>query len=121
MKRSRGNASAQQRYQRLVAQLARLELIAQGTITERVIVRPDPQTRSRKKEYGPYYQWTWKREGKTVTINLTAAQAKEFQKAIDQQRRLEKILQQMRKLSLDILVQSTVGVVRRLRKSHRGA
>jgi hypothetical protein len=87
--------------------------VLQGTITERTIVRPDPDSPDREKRYGPYYQWTWKRHGKTVTVNLTATQAKVYQKAITAHRTLEKTLDEMRALSLAMLEQTTQGVKKR--------
>jgi hypothetical protein len=79
-------------YGRLAARLSKLNFIAQGTITERTIMRPDPEHPTAQRAYGPYYQWTWKKEGKTVTVNLTAPQAKAFQKAIDEHRKLDALL-----------------------------
>jgi hypothetical protein len=75
-------------YGRLAARLSKLNFIAQGAITERTIMRPDPGHPTTRRAYGPYYQWTWKKEGKTVTVNLTAPQAKAFRKAIDEHRKL---------------------------------
>ena len=56
-------------------------------------------------------------KGKTVTVNLTKGQAVEFQKAIENQRRLETILAKMLALSRTILQNTTVAVRRRLRAS----
>lgn len=104
-------------YEKWKSQLAALGLIAQGTIRPRQITQPDPNDRRRKKVYGPYFQWTMKKQGRTVTVNLTRHQAPAFQKAIANQRRLEKILLQMRALSLQILNLSTVGVTKRAKQS----
>jgi len=101
------------RYEKLAAKLTNIGLILQGTITERTIVRKDPSEPSKEKTYGPYYQWTWKKEGKTVTVNLTAAQAKVYQKAIDNHRIMENILKQMRNISLQICKETTIGVKKR--------
>ncbi len=103
----------QRRYEKLASKLANIGLILQGTITERSIVRQDPKESSKEKTYGPYYQWTWKKEGKTVTVNLTAAQAKVYQKAIDNHRKMENILKQMRDISLNICENTTTGVKKR--------
>ena len=77
------------------------------------MVRADPQAPGREKTYGPYYQWTFKRTGKTVTVNLTASQAKTYQRAIDNHRKMEKTLEEMRTLSLEILEAKTQGVRKR--------
>lgn len=104
------------RYAQLTAQLARIGLILQGTITERTMVRDDPERPGRDKTYGPYYQWTWKQNGKTVTVNLSAPQAKVFQRAIDHYRRLDGLVQEMRQLARAILQQTTRGVTKRKSK-----
>jgi hypothetical protein len=101
------------RYERLVARLAQLGPIVQGTITERTITKKDPRNPDTPKTIGPYYQWTFKRNAKTVTINLSAAQVKPFQRAIDNNRKLEIALTQMRELSCQILEATTHGVQRR--------
>ena len=111
----------QNQYRRLKEEVVRIGLIALGTITPRLITRPDPEDKRRKKTYGPYYQWTYKLQGKTVTVNLTKEQAVEFRKAIDNQRRLEAILSEMLALSRTILQNTTVGVRRRLRAPDRGS
>jgi hypothetical protein len=100
-------------YQRLAARLGKVGFIAQGTITERIIMRPDPQHRATQRAYGPYYQWTWKKEGKTVTVNLTATQAKAFQRAIDGHRKLDSLLDEMRALSRHYLEITTQSVKKR--------
>ena len=101
------------RYERLAARVARLGPIVQGTITERTITKKDPQHPDTPKIIGPYYQWTFKRNAKTVTVNLSASQRKPFQRAIDNNRKLEALLTQMRELSILILDATTQGVQRR--------
>jgi hypothetical protein len=113
--------SLQEKYRRLKQELAQVGLIALGTITPRTITRPDPQNRRREKTYGPYYQWTYKVRGKTVTVNLTQKQIVEFQKAIDNQRRLEGVLSKMLQVSRAILQDTTVGVRTRLRASGKSS
>jgi len=106
-------ATMERRYARLTARLSTLGFVLQGTITERSMVRADPRAPGREKTYGPYYQWTFKRTGKTVTVNLTASQAKTYQRAIDNHRRMETILDEMCALSLEILEAKTQGVRKR--------
>jgi hypothetical protein len=106
-----------ERYEKLKKEVGHLGLVAQGTITLRQINKPDPVDRRRKKTYGPYFQWTMKIKGRTVTVNLARTQAREFKKAIANQRKLENMLHQMRAVSLQILNRSTVGVPKRLKRS----
>lgn len=116
MKEDAEIAKLEKRYARLTARLAKLGPVLQGTITERTIERDDPQRPEKKKSYGPYCQWTFKRTAKTVTVNLSRSQAKVYQRAIDNHRKLEKITQEMRELSLRILEAKTKGVKRRKRR-----
>ena len=113
MKKEQSTAMMERRYARLTARLSTLGFVLQGTITERSMVRVDPQAPGKEKTYGPYYQWTFKRTGKTVTVNLTASQAKTYQRAIDNHRKMEKMLDEMRTLSLEILEAKTPGVKKR--------
>jgi hypothetical protein len=106
-------AVLRRRYARLAARLAKVGLLLQGTITERTIVRPDAAAPGKGTAYGPYYQWTRKHHGKTVTVNLTASQAKACQNAIHNHRTLEGLLRQMRALSWEILEATTISVKKR--------
>jgi hypothetical protein len=101
------------RYARLAARLATPGLLLQGSIVERIITRPDPQDPHHPTSIGPYYQWTFKRNAKTVTVNLSASQLRPFRKAIDNNRKLEALLAEMRTLSRQILDATTKGVKRR--------
>ena len=103
----------QRRYTKLVERVGKTGLILQGTILPRTIVQPDPKDPGKEKTLGPYYQWTFKKTGKTITVNLTASQAKTYRKAINNHRKMERIIQEMRELSLQILEASTVSVKRR--------
>jgi uncharacterized iron-regulated protein len=103
-------------YEKLKKELAGVGLIAQGTIIPRHITKPDPSDRRKKKSYGPYYQWTMKIKARTVTINLSPSQMREFKKAISNNRKLENTLTRMRELSLQILNESTVGVPKRVKR-----
>jgi hypothetical protein len=115
MKTSNQVRGLHEQYRQLKEEVLQGGLIALGTITPRTITRRDPEDKRRKKTYGPYYQWTYKVQGKTVTVNLTKDQAVEFRKAIANQRRLEAILAKMLALSRTILQNTTVGVRKRLR------
>ena len=101
------------RYRRLAAKLGGTGLLLQGTITVRTMGKDKNPSRPGEKINGPYYQWTFKREGKTVTVNLAAQPAKLYQTAIDHNRELEKTLKEMRTLSEQILEAETEGVKRR--------
>ena len=102
-------AQMQKTMDKLKEKLAGTGLLLQGTIAERNIQRG---TGSKKKNYGPYYQWTFKQGGKTATVNLSASQVEEFQKAIDNNKKIEAVMEDVRNLSREILELSTQGVIR---------
>ena len=52
--------------------------------------------------HGPYYQWTRKIRGKTVTVRLTEQEAQRIREWIDNGRQLDRIVTKMEKLSLRI-------------------
>jgi hypothetical protein len=112
-KKSSELRTLQGKFDRLRKRLANLRPILVGTITERTILREDPNRPGEKKSFGPYYQWTFKEAGKTVTVNLSAEQVKPFQKAIDRNRLMEMTAEELRVISRQILEATTVGVVKR--------
>jgi hypothetical protein len=103
----------EQRYARLADQLGRIGLVLPGTITERKIVGQASKKQIDRKKYGPYYQWTRKVNGKTITVNLSKTQVNLFQKAVDNNRKFEQILNEMRQISLQRLENETQSVRRR--------
>lgn len=54
------------------------------------------------KRHGPYYEWTRKLAGKTVSVRLTAEQAQLYKGWIVNRRRLKKILTRMQAVSIRI-------------------
>ena len=95
------------------AEGAQIGFVLQGTITERSITAEDIKNPKKQKVYGPYYQWTWKERGKTVTFNLSKSQIKIYQRAINDNRKMENIISEMRTLSFEILEATTEGVKKR--------
>jgi hypothetical protein len=51
------------------------------------------------KRHGPYFEWTYKANGKTVNVKLTAASAPLYRAAATQQRKLKAILTRLERLS----------------------
>lgn len=97
-------------YDQLLKEITQLGFILSGTVTERVIIGKKGKKQISEKKYGPYYQWTRKVQGKTVTKNLSASQIKRYRKAIENSKKLEDTLQKMKQLSLEILEMETEGV-----------
>jgi hypothetical protein len=92
-------ASTQRRYQALAAQLADIGLISAGSLTHRYTHCTSPSCRCNAEPpqpHGPYWQWTTKINGKTVTHRLTDEQAHLYQEWINNDRKLRSLITQMR-------------------------
>jgi len=50
--------------------------------------------------HGPYYQWSYKLRGKTVSMRMTPEQAKLCEEWVENHRRLKNIIRKMETLSL---------------------
>ena len=97
-------AGHQRRYRELAAQLADLGYITAGSITRRHTRCANRNCRCHADPpqlHGPYWQWTAKVNGKTVTRRLTDTQAALYQEWIGNDRRLRDLLSQMRKVAAE--------------------
>ena len=103
----------EKRYAQLADQLSRMGPVLPGTIIERRIIGQASKKQIDRKKYGPYYQWTRKVNGKTITVNLSKAQVDLFRKAIDNNHKSEQILSEMRRISIQRLENETQSVKRR--------
>src|SRR5437762_3331877 len=56
-----------------------------------------------------HWRWTRKIKAKTVSVNLSQAQADLFREAIANHRKLESILDEMRAISQEVLIKSIEG------------
>ncbi|UNX53463.1 hypothetical protein MF406_05175 [Georgenia sp. TF02-10] len=95
-------AAHQDRYRELAARIADLGLISAGSITRRYTRCATPGCRCRAdppQMHGPYWQWTAKVDGKTVTRRLTPTEAGLYQEWIDNDRQLRHIVAQMRQVA----------------------
>jgi hypothetical protein len=92
-------AEYEQHYRELAAELATIGLIHAGSITHRSTTCGTPGCKCHADPpqlHGPYYQWTAKVNGKTVTRRLTETDAQLYQEWIDNDRRMRHIITQMR-------------------------
>ncbi len=95
-------ADYERRYRGLAAQLAEIGLISSGSVTRRYTrcttsgckCRADPP-----QPHGPYWQWTRKVAGKTVTRRLDEHEADLYRHWIANGRQLTRIVAQMEKIS----------------------
>ena len=75
-------AAYERRYRELAAQLADIGFISSGSLTRRYTRCSTPGCRCHAdppQPHGPYYQWTTKIDGKTITRRLTKAEAELYQ------------------------------------------
>lgn len=95
-------ADLQQRYRELAIALSRIGLVSAGSLRCR-FTRCSAAGCGCNKEpsqpHGPYWQWTAKVNGKTVTRRLSAEQAALYQEWIDNDRRLRALVDEMRQVS----------------------
>lgn len=92
-------ANYERRYRELAAQLADIGLVSSGSVTRRYTRCASPGCKCRAdppQPHGPYWQWTRKVDGKTVTRRLTSAEAKLYREWIDNDRRMRRLIDQMR-------------------------
>jgi hypothetical protein len=89
-------------YARLRAQLTQTGWISQGSVQNR-----GPGAG------GPCYQWTRKVKGKTVSVALSQEQYQWLKEAIANWRRVQKILQEMQRLSRQVLFETVPNPKRR--------
>lgn len=107
-------AALQRRYRALAAQVADVGYVAAGSITHRYTRCANTNCRCRAdppQMHGPYWQWSAKVDGKTVTRRLSQPEAELYQEWIDNDRQLRAITAQMRQVAAEardlILKQAT--------------
>jgi hypothetical protein len=88
-------------YEKAKARIADVSFTCEGSLVERYTTCNNPNCRCADPEqrHGPYWQLSWKEGGKTVSKLLSAEDAALYQEWIDNRRRLEATLEQMRELS----------------------
>jgi len=92
----------ERRYRALAAQLAGIGIISAGSLTRRFTHwnRPGCKCGGDPPElHGPYFQWTAKIKGRTVTRRLSAEEARRYAEWIANDRELRRILAEMRKVA----------------------
>lgn len=102
-KRTAPTDALQRQYQRLCSSLAHTGYISQGSVLNR------SQLRSPRSGY----QWTRKVARKTITVALSPEQFRALRRAIKNRRLLEKTIEEMEKLSHQILFGSLPDTRRR--------
>jgi len=88
-------------YQAATAKIAEIGFTCEGSLVERYTTCNNPNCRCKdpQQRHGPYWQISWKEGGKTVSKLISAEDAALYQQWIDNRRRLETALDEMRDLS----------------------
>jgi len=97
--------ACERRYDRLRRRLARIGYLAAGTISVSRLPCGNPDCRCRRGprfRHGPYYYWTTKVEGKTVSKLLKPDEARLYLRWITNRRRLDRTVQAMLEVSRDV-------------------
>lgn len=95
-------ARLSERYKELAAQLAEAGFILKGSVVERFLPCGKASCRCRAdppRLHGPYWQWSTRAQGKTVSRRISPEQARRYQEWIDNRKRLEQILEEMHDVS----------------------
>lgn len=96
------------RYETLKQDILRVGFFRRGSLVRRFMPCGKPGCRCQApspKLHGPYYQWTRKIRGKTVTVRLTRRQAELLAEWIANGRRLDAIILQMENASMRLTEQ----------------
>ena len=94
------------KYRELSKQLSQIGYICKGSVMSVYVKCGKPYCRCKTDEnarHGPYTVWTRKVKGKTVTRYLSEKQAKLCREYIQNSKKLESIIGEMRNLSVSIL------------------
>ena len=91
----------------VVKQLASIDLICSGTLTERTKTcgkancrcATDPDAR-----HGPYHEWSWREGGKLLHKIVSPPQAKQLERAIRNYRRILQLLERWERESAAIIL-----------------
>ena len=90
------------RFKTLKASLVDLGPLRRGTVLRRFVPCGKPGCRCQAnppKLHGPYYEWSRKVKGKTVTVRVTPKQARLLKQWIANARRLDEIIDEMQRIS----------------------
>ena len=90
---ARLNEDPRRVYDKLKQALLELDFVRPGSVVKRFMPCGKPSCRCMGKPprlHGPYYQWSYKLRGKTVSMRLTSEQAKLCQEWLENHRRLKK-------------------------------
>jgi hypothetical protein len=92
----------QQRHSLMAQELAKIGLVWPGTVQRRMLTCGKPQCichRDAEARHGPYFYWTSKKEGKTISRKLTRQEAEILELWINNRRKLDATVKRMMEVS----------------------
>ena len=92
----------EQRFRETQHELLAIDYFLKGTVSKRMMKCGRPQCachRDPAKRHGPYFEWTYKAQGKTVNVKLSPKGAPLYQAATRQHRKLKVLLARLERLS----------------------
>ena len=95
-------SATEQRFRQVRQNLHQLDYFLKGTVLKRMMKCGQPQCachRDPSRRHGPYFEWTYKVQGKTVNVKLSSQAAPLYQAATKQHRKLKAVLARMERLS----------------------
>jgi hypothetical protein len=104
---------AAQRFRQARQELRELDYFLKGTVLKRMMKCGHPQCgchRDPALRHGPYFEWTYKVNGKTVNVKLSPQAAPLYQAATKQNRKLKAVLAKMERLSRTALARLAKAV-----------
>ena len=96
----------EEQYDALKAKLQAVGFIGQGSVQTRRIACGSPTCRCHHDpdaRHGPYQYWTRKARGKTVGLKLTEDELGLYREWIENNRELERLVEEMRRISSRVL------------------
>lgn len=91
-----------QQFAGLKQQIQQMQYFCKGTVLKRMMKCGQQRCACHKdptKRHGPYFEWTYKANGKTVNVRLQPEEAAVYKSATEQYRRLKSVLTRMEALS----------------------
>jgi hypothetical protein len=91
-----------QRFAEIKQELQKLEYFCKGTVLARRMKCGQPGCACHAdpaKRHGPYWEWTYKAQARTVNVRLSAASGPLYKTASQQYRKLKSLLRRLEKLS----------------------
>jgi hypothetical protein len=93
----------EEKFGEVKSEIEEIGFIVQGSVTNRWKKCGKPACRCHEDPnewHGPYYQWSWKTSGRTSSVSLSQEQAALCRQWVENNRKLERIIKRLRRLSL---------------------